>query len=206
MSIRKEIHNTLNSLQEGKTILYPTDTVWGIGCDATNEIAVDKVFLIKKRAESKSMIILVDSINMLQSIISNIPNSIIDIVKNTKTPTSYIFHNPNGLAKNVVANDNTVAIRIVNDVFCQKLIHSFGKPIVSTSANLSNDTTPKSFSEIQTDIIKNVDYTVDLHQEKQNSKSSSIIKIHTNGTIEVLRKKIYEKKKNIYRCFRASDF
>ena len=188
MPIKQEIHKTIITLQKGKTILYPTDTVWGIGCDATDENAVNNVYSIKNRTESKSMIILVDSLEMLQKIILDIPSHILDIVKKSKRPTSYIFHNPKGLAKNVVAKDNTVAIRIVNDSFCQQLIHEFGKPIVSTSANISSKSTPKTFSEIQTEITDNVDYIVDLHREKQNSKSSSVVKILKDGTLKVLRK------------------
>lgn len=188
MPIKEEIQKAILTLQKGNTILYPTDTIWGIGCDATDERAVHKVYALKKRAESKSMIILVDSVKMLQSIISYLPNSMINIVKNTKTPTSYIFYNPKGLAKNVVAKDNTVAVRIANDSFCRQLIHEFGKPIVSTSANVSTKPTPKIFSEIQPEIRNNVDYIVDLHREKSPSKSSRIIKIHKDGKLEVLRK------------------
>ena len=187
MAIRKEIHEALKALQEGKTILYPTDTVWGIGCDATNELAVKRIFSIKKRSESKSMIILVDSLEMLQSIISNIPDNIITILKNTKTPTTYIFNNPKRIANSVIASDNTVAIRIVDDFFCKQLIHQFRKPIVSTSANISGNKTPANYNEIDPSIKKQVDYIVKIKQNNSMKKPSKIIRI-TKNTINIIRK------------------
>ncbi|AOW21959.1 L-threonylcarbamoyladenylate synthase [Urechidicola croceus] len=185
--MKTELQNTIRSLQNNEIILYPTDTVWGIGCDATNVDAVRKIYQIKRREASKSMIILVNSLEMLQNYISNIPDSIIDILSNTLKPTTIIYNNPKGLAQNVVAEDNTVAIRIVNDEFCQKLIQKFGKPIVSTSANISGQPTPKSFDEISESILHSVDYVVNLHREKLNISPSSIIKLNTDGSISTLR-------------------
>ena len=185
--MKKEILNSITILQKGDSLLYPTDTVWGIGCDATNESAVKKVFQIKQRHESKSLIILVDSIKMLQSIIKNIPAAALEIISKTSKPTSIIYYNPKGLAKNVIASDNTVAIRIVHDEFCQQLIQEFGKPIVSSSANISGSTTPNSFSDIHIDILQNVDYVVNLHRDKQNTKSSRIVKIKKNGCVQIIR-------------------
>lgn len=187
MRIQKIINISLEFLKQGKIILYPTDTVWGIGCDATDEKAVKRVFEIKKRTATKSMIILVDSLDMLQTIIEYIPPKVLEILKEEKRPTSIIYENPIGLAKNVIAVDNTVAIRIVQNEFCQHLIHKFGKPIVSTSANISGTNTPKSFSEIDKSIPKNVDYVVALQQEEINTKSSRILKITKDGSIQTIR-------------------
>lgn len=187
MIFQREIESALNILKSDGILLYPTDTVWGIGCDATNEDAVKKVYKIKKRDETKSLIILVDSIEMLQNTITYIPSDVFSILKSTNRPTSIIYQNPVGLAKNVVAVDNTVAIRIVQNEFCKKLIHEFGKPIVSTSANSSGADTPKSYSEIQDDILNNVDYIVALQQEEINTKSSRILKVKPDGSIQVLR-------------------
>jgi len=185
--MQDEIIHSLKNLKKGNTILYPTDTVWGIGCDATNTAAVRKVFKLKKRHESKSLVILVNSIDMLLEYIPNIPNAAIELIKDTTKPTSIIYSNPIGLAENVVAGDNTVAIRIPKDEFCQKLIENFGKPIVSTSANISESPTPTCFNDIQSELVQNVDYIVDLQQEKINKQSSQILKIMKDGTIITIR-------------------
>jgi len=181
------IHKTIKILNVGGSILYPTDTVWGIGCDATNEEAVVKVFDIKQRSESKSLIILVDSLEMLKQYIDEIPCNIIKILEKFHKPTTVIYKKPIGLANNVMASDNTVAIRVVQDKFCKELIHQFGKPIVSTSANISGKPTPKTFKEIEPSILDAVDYMVNLHRNKKTDSPSSIIKLNTKGEIEVIR-------------------
>jgi L-threonylcarbamoyladenylate synthase len=183
-----ELFNTYNNLKSHKIILYPTDTVWGIGCDATSETAVAKIYTIKKREESKSLVILVNSIEMLKQYIDDIPKSLADILNNAIKPTTIIYNNPKGLAKNVIAKDNTVAIRITNDEFCQKLIQKFGKPIVSTSANISGMTTPKTFKEIDLAILDTVDYVVNLYHDKKTGSPSSIIKVNSKGELVYIRK------------------
>lgn len=175
-------------LKQSKTILYPTDTVWGIGCDATNFEAVSKIYEIKQRKESKSMVVLVDSFEMLQEYVADIPDTVKTILSLSKEPITIIYNNPKGLANNVIADDNTIAIRIVQDEFCQKLIQQFGKPIVSTSANISGKPTPKSFKEIELSILDSVDYIVNLHQNKTSNKPSSIIKIEKDGSTTIIRK------------------
>jgi len=185
--MKKEILYCVTKLNDREIILYPTDTVWGIGCDATNEIAVAKIYSIKEREESKSLVILVSDIEMLKHYIKEIPNSLIDVLKNATKPTTVIYKNPKGLAKNVIAKDNTVAIRIVQDEFCQKLIQKFGKPIVSTSANISGSPTPGTFKEIDQSILGRVDYVVNLYQDKINDSPSTIIKISNEGELEVIR-------------------
>ncbi len=177
----------LDNLKEGKTILYPTDTVWGLGCDATNEESVNKIYRIKNREESKSLIILVSSVDMLKEYIVKMPEKALDILKKAIKPTTIIYNAPKNLASNTIAKDNTIAIRIPKDDFCKKLIEKFGKPIVSTSANISGESTPKSFSEITEAIINSVDYVVDLHQEKRSEKSSRILKINLKNEIEIIR-------------------
>jgi L-threonylcarbamoyladenylate synthase len=186
--VKTELENSLKILQQKAILLYPTDTVWGIGCDATSEKAVAKVFKIKQRSESKSLIILVDGIEMLKKYIPSVSKSIIELLNTTKNPTTIIYNNPKGLAKNVIAVDNTVAIRIVQNKFCQQLIAQFGKPIVSTSANISDTPTPKSFKEIAQPILDSVDYIVNLQREVLNEKSSTILKVAESGEIIVLRK------------------
>jgi len=186
--MKKEIQNSLKILESKKVLLYPTDTVWGIGCDATSEAAVNTIFKIKQRSESKSLIILVDGIEMLQMYVPEIPTSIIDLVKMVSKPTTIIYSNPKGFAKNVVASNNTVAVRIVQNDFCKQLISAFGKPIVSTSANISGNVTPNSFKEIDSAILDSVDYIVNLQRGAVNDKSSTILKVDDNGELTVLRK------------------
>lgn len=186
--MQAEIQKSLAVLNAQQTLLYPTDTVWGIGCDATSVSAVAKVFKIKQRSESKSLIILVDGIEMLKKYIPTISNKIIDILNTTLKPTTIIYNSPIGLAKNVVAADNTVAIRIVQHEFCKQLITAFEKPIISTSANTSGNPTPKSFKEIEGAILDSVDYVVNLHREEVNNKSSTILKVDDSGKVIVLRK------------------
>ncbi|MDP2088032.1 MAG: L-threonylcarbamoyladenylate synthase [Flavobacteriaceae bacterium] len=186
--MQQEIQNTLKTLKEDKIIIYPTDTIWGIGCDATNKEAVQKIYKIKEREESKSMIILVDSIQMLHKYIPEIPEVAYDIIELSENPITIIYDNPKGLAKNLVADDNSIAIRIPKNEFLIKLIQKFKKPIVSTSANISGDKSPLNFSEINPDLLKQVDYVVDLDREKVATKSSSIIKLRSNGEVIIIRK------------------
>ncbi len=182
-----EVRKALEVLNDQKTLLYPTDTVWGIGCDATRQETVIKIFTIKKRVESKSLVILVDCIEMLKKYVPVVSKNVENILKKTTNPTTIIYNNPIGLAKNLVGDDNTVAIRIIQNKFCKELIEKFGKPIVSTSANISGNATPKCFEEIEASILDSVDYIVNLQQEEVNEKSSTILKIDDQGEIIVLR-------------------
>jgi L-threonylcarbamoyladenylate synthase len=186
MKQQSEIYNSLTCLNNKKVILYPTDTVWGIGCDATNNTSVSEIYKIKNRSESKSLVILVSSINMLQKYVK-VTIHLKNHINASKQPTTIIYQNPKGLASNVIASDNSVAIRIVQDDFCRKLIKKFGKPIVSTSANVSGNSTPTSFKEIEPVILESVDYVVNLHQNRINKKSSRIIKLEGDGSIKIIR-------------------
>jgi L-threonylcarbamoyladenylate synthase len=185
--MEKKIKITNQYLLSNKTILYPTDTVYGLGCDATNETAVAKIYKIKNREESKSLIVLVNSMEMLQNYVTEIPQKIKDFLNQTNKPTTVIYNNPKNLAKNVIANDNTVAIRIVKNGFVNVLLNQFKKPIVSTSANISNEPTPKDFKSISKKIKENVDFIVSLPSENKNSKPSQIIRL-INDEIVFLRK------------------
>lgn len=183
----EEIEKTLAQLQSGNTILYPTDTVWGLGCDATNPAAVQKIYALKNREESKALICLVSDTRMLERFLEDIPEVAYDLLETSDRPTTIIYDNPVGIAKNLVATDNTLAIRIPDDEFCQKLIRKFKRPIVSTSANISGQPTPKSYQEISSKIINGVDYVVNLHSEKKNAKPSTIIQLRSNGEIKIIR-------------------
>ena len=185
---KNNISKSLEILQNKGVIIYPTDTIWGIGCDATNENAVSRIYKIKKRIESKSLIILVDSWDMLEKYIIDIPAKVNCIIQGSSKPTSVIYNNPKGLAKNVIAKDNSVAIRIVKDDFCKLLIEKFGKPIVSTSANYSGKSAPKNFGEIEKSLLEKVDYVVSLQHNKKQGIASQIVKVDNKGKIEFIRK------------------
>ncbi|MFY0603273.1 MAG: threonylcarbamoyl-AMP synthase [Flavobacteriaceae bacterium] len=186
MSIDKEIDSSLHQLERKGLILYPTDTVWGIGCDGTDEEAVKKIFALKNRVESKSLVVLVSSVEMLKQFIKRIPTKAQLVLDTSNTPTTIIYENPIGLAKNAIASDNTIAIRIPEHDFCQILINKFRKPIVSTSANISGDPTPNSFSEISKPILEGVDYVVNLERQKITKKSSTILKLQGDD-VQVIR-------------------
>ncbi|WP_405381311.1 L-threonylcarbamoyladenylate synthase [Maribacter sp. LLG6340-A2] len=183
----EEINKCIEVLEKGGLILYPTDTVWGIGCDATNEEAVKKVYTLKERDDSKALICLVGNDAMLEKHIEKVPELAYDIIDLATKPTTIIYDRPRGIAKNLVASDNTLAIRVATDKFCQYLIGKFKKPIVSTSANISGNPTPKSFQNIDDAILKGVDYVVNLHREKQNSSSSSIIRLSNDNSVKIIR-------------------
>ena len=180
--MQTEINKALAILQTGGTILYPTDTIWGIGCDATNPNAIAKIYKIKKWIESKALISLVCNKTQLQNITNSIPD--FDI---TTKPTTIIYPNITGLDASFLGADGSAAIRIVTDGFCKELIQKFGKPIVSTSANISRNDFPKQFSEITNKIKNNVDYIVNLHQDKIMKIPSQILLIKKNGRVKILR-------------------
>lgn len=186
--MKGEIDRSLKHLKDGNVIVYPTDTIWGLGCDATNQSAVEKVYWIKNRSESKSLIILVDGIEMLETYVDSVPDVIRDYIETATKPTTVIYAHPQGLASNVVAQDDTVAIRIVKNDFCTALIRSFGKPIVSTSANFSNEPSPSIFNEIDPLLLEKADYIVNLPAVETKKTASQIIKLNDLGEIEFLRK------------------
>jgi len=186
--MHQELKNCIKHLKNGGIILYPTDTLWGIGCDANNTEAVKKVYELKKRIDSKALICLVTDDRMLSRYIKDIPDVALDIIEVAENPTTIIYDNPQNIASNLIANDNSLAIRIPDDEFCFQLIRKLNGAIVSTSANISGQPSPKSFSEISNEILKGVDYVVNLHREKTASKPSSIIKLSSAGLVTIIRK------------------
>tara|TARA_R110001583_G_scaffold188719_1_gene351116 strand:- start:1224 stop:1784 length:561 start_codon:yes stop_codon:yes gene_type:complete len=185
--MNQEIKQCIQILENGGLILYPTDTVWGIGCDATNETAVKKVYRLKQREDSKALICLVANDAMLERYVEKVPEVAYDILDLATKPTTIIYDNPIGVAKNAIALDNTMAMRVASDKFCQYLTNKFKKPIISTSANITGDPTPRSFNEISSPILKGVDYIVSLHHDKKNGPPSSIIKLGNDGTVKIIR-------------------
>ncbi len=180
--MQKIIKETVNTLKNGGIILYPTDTIWGIGCDATNEKAVKKIYYLKKRIYSKALISLVANKKQLSTHTDYIP-----IEAFNAEPTTIIYSSPKGLAKNLMADDNSAAIRITKDQFCKKIILKLGKAIVSTSANISGQNNASCFNEISNDIIKGVDYVVNLRKNDKMTTASSILKIKNNREIIKIR-------------------
>ena len=203
--MREEIQKALEVLRSGGVILYPTDTVWGIGCDATNPEAVARVYAIKKREDSKSLVLLASDMDMISRYVKEVPEMAVQLVEVNDKPMTIIYPDavagpaPDGgvmpqpcrtcLAFNTVAEDGTVGIRIPMMDFCQQLVSRLGRPLVSTSANISGEPTPKRFSEISPAILEAVDHTVDSSLEAGSTgKSSSIIKVGLDYSIEIIRK------------------
>lgn len=186
--LSKEVENAAEVLLRGGTILYPTDTIWGIGCDATRAKAVKKVFDIKMRDESKSLIILIDKAERLEHYTDYYSDVVYDLIQGFDKPTTIIYPKAKNLAKNVIAKDGTVAIRVANHEFCQRLISRINRPIVSTSANLSGEEAPSVLSQIGDNIREKVDYIVNWEQDVvRDTKPSTILKLKNNGMYEVIR-------------------
>ena len=186
--MHKQLKNCIQHLKNGGLILYPTDTIWGIGCDASKTEAVKKVYTLKKRIDTKALICLVTDDRMLSKYIKQIPEVALDIIEVAENPTTIVYDAPQNLASNLIGSDNTIAIRIPDDDFCFQLLRQFNGAIVSTSANISGQPSPKSFSEISDDILKGVDYVVNSQFEKKSAKPSSIIKLTNSGLVTIIRK------------------
>ena len=184
--IEQEIERSYKTLKNGGIILYPTDTIWGIGCDATNKEAVKKIYLLKKRSKNKALIILIAEYANLYKLIDQVsPNAHKEM--NNEKPTTVIFNNVKNVSKEILAEDGSAAIRLANDNFCQSLIIKLGQPIVSTSANISGGPNPEIFTDINNELKENVDYIVNLRQDEIMNKPSSIIKINLDGSIKKIR-------------------
>lgn len=175
-------------MREGGVILYPTDTIWGIGCDATNEDAVRRVYEIKQRQDSKAMLVLVDSSVKVDFYVRDVPEVAWDLIELADKPLTIIYSGARNLAANLLAEDGSVGIRVTNEDFSKRLCQQFRKAIVSTSANISGQPSPKNFSEISEEIKSAVDYIVGYRQEEMsNPKPSSIIKLDKGGVIKIIR-------------------
>ena len=188
MNFESDILNCLKVLRAGGVILYPTDTIWGLGCDATNENAVGKIYELKERPAEKSMIVLMADERQLLQHVANPDLAVFDWLKKNPGPTTVIYDGAIGLAENLVADDGSVGIRICSDSFCKQLIKRFGKPIVSTSANISGQSSPGNFVDISNEIKTSVDYVVQYRQQDNSiTKPSSIIKWKSDGSVEIIR-------------------
>jgi L-threonylcarbamoyladenylate synthase len=183
-----EIKKALEVLRNGGVILYPTDTVWGLGCDATNEEAVKRIYAIKQRADHKAMLVLLDSTAKLQAYVSEIPDLAWDLIEMSAKPLTIIYPQGKNLAPNLLGDDGSVGIRISDEDFSKRLCEIFRRPIVSTSANVSGEPTPLNYQQISNTIIEAVDYVVDYRQEDLSEPApSSIIKLGPGSLIKVIR-------------------
>lgn len=186
---KKDLDQALETLRSGGLILYPTDTIWGIGCDATNEEAVQRVFDLKGRQKEKSMILLLHNDNQLASYVSEVPEVAYELIEVSDRPLTIIYSNGKNLAPSVLAADGSVGIRVVDHPFCTPLLQRFRKPIVSTSANLSGEPAPKSFHDIDERIKSGVDYVVKYGQELiGDGRPSTVMRLDASGKFEFLRK------------------
>ncbi len=180
-----EVNKAISFLEKGEIILCPTDTIWGISCNATNFEAVEKIYALKKREKSKSLIVLVSSLEMLQNYVSEIPNNVLDIINSHQKPLTIIYSGAKNIASNAFAQDNSIAIRIVKEGFCHQLIATYGKPIISTSANFSNEPTASSFEEINKLLIEKIKFVVAKNFGNTAAKASTIIKLENNNIITI---------------------
>ncbi|MCF6407425.1 threonylcarbamoyl-AMP synthase [Chitinophaga filiformis] len=188
MDFENDVTASLQVLRSGGLILYPTDTIWGIGCDATDEAAVSKVFTLKQRPEAKSLVILLAEVRDLLKYVAHTPPDIADIIAGFDRPTTIIYEGALDLAPNVINSDGTVAIRIVQDTFCRHLIKRLRKPLVSTSANISGQPSPASFRDVDEVIKQGVDYVVNYRQDDTTPAAPSrIIKLLKDGSMQVIR-------------------
>lgn len=186
--MQEEIKKALQVLRDGGVILYPTDTIWGLGCDATNENAVKRIFEIKKRVDTKAMLVLIDSDAKLQAYVDEVPDMAWDLIELSEKPLTIIYPDAKNLATNLIAEDKTVGIRVTNETFSKNLCAQFRKPIVSTSANVTGESAPANFSQITEDIKSQVDYVVNFRQDElSQSKPSSIIKLGKGNLFQLIR-------------------
>ena len=186
--MQEEINKAIETLRKGGIILYPTDTIWGIGCDATNPAAVEKIYRLKQRAESKAMLVLMSSVAELERYVEEVPEIAYDLIDVAVRPLTVIYDNAVGLADNLVAKDGSIGIRITQEAFSSQLCRRFRKPIVSTSANISGTPSPINFQDISREIIDAVDYVVNFRRDENiETQPSSVIKLSASGVIKIIR-------------------
>ncbi|HUI32782.1 MAG: L-threonylcarbamoyladenylate synthase [Dysgonamonadaceae bacterium] len=187
--MKEDLFKALEVLKQGGIILYPTDTIWGIGCDATNEEAVEKIYAIKKREKNRSMLILVDNSAKVQNYVQDVPDIAWDLIDLTDKPLTIIFNGAKNLAPNLISTDGSIGIRVTSEDFSRELCYRFRNPIVSTSANFTGKSSPQNFNEIDPKIIEMVDYVVTYRQDEIIKQSpSSILKIGSKGDVQIIRK------------------
>ncbi len=188
MFLPEEVENTTKALLRGEIILYPTDTIWGLGCDATNENAINHIYKIKKRDKTKSLLILVSDMEMLEYYVAQVHPKINLLLSHHERPVTIIYPDAKNLPENLVAADGSIAIRIVRDNFCRKVIQALGRPLVSTSANFSGKPSPKNFGEIEEKLKEKVDYVVRHRQEElAETEPSVIVKLSPKGELDFIR-------------------
>ncbi len=186
--MKEDIKKALEVLHQGGVILYPTDTIWGLGCDATNHQAIERLYRIKERDPEKSMLILVESAGRVERYVEDMPDIAWDLMEVTDKPLTLIYEQGRNLPEKLMARDGSIGIRVTHDAFCQELLKQFKKPIVSTSANFSNQPSPANFSEIDEALAHSVDYVVKHRQdERKKASPSSIIKVGSGGEVKVIR-------------------
>lgn len=186
--MQEEIKKAIEVLRSGGVILYPTDTVWGLGCDATNENAVKRIFEIKKREDKKAMLVLIDNSAKIQGYMEEVPDMAWDLIDFTEKPLTIIYPEAKNLASNLIGEDKTIGIRVTKEAFSKRLCEQFRKPIVSTSANVSGAQTPANFKQISDEIKSSVDYVVNFRQEETSEpKPSSIIKLGKGNLFQMIR-------------------
>jgi L-threonylcarbamoyladenylate synthase len=187
--MKDELIKAFDVISKGGVILYPTDTVWGIGCDASINKAVDRIFKIKKRPDRKSLIIMLDQYEKLYQYVDDVPEIAFDLMNSITTPLTIVYPHAKNIAKKLIPDDGSIAIRVTRDEFCRKLISLMNKPLVSTSANISGQPTPLIFSKISPEILNSVDYIVNYAQTRLHQiKPSTIIKFNKKGEYEIIRK------------------
>jgi len=187
--LRDEVAKAFKILQEGGIILYPTDTIWGIGCDATNTEAVQKIYRLKQRDEAKSMIILLDTENKLESYVRDVNPLAYDLIEYAENPLTLVMPGAKNVSPALIAADGSIGIRVTGNEFCKQLIQRLRKPLVSTSANISGKPSPQYFSQIDQEVIDGVDYVVDIDQDSKEIKNpSTIMKLSPDGQFEFLRR------------------
>lgn len=183
-----DIERSVKALRNGELILYPTDTIWGVGCDATNKAAVQQIYALKKRSDEKTMIVLLADEKDIAQYVTQPDPKVFDYIKGIYKPTTVIYDGATGLAKNIINKDGSIAIRIVKDPFCKELIKRFGKPIVSTSANVSGYPPPAIYADIDVVIKNGVDYIVQHRQDDlTEALPSAIVKWNADGSLSIIR-------------------
>ena len=185
--IEKEVEKAFQIISKGGIIVYPTETVWGIGCDSMNNTAIKNIYKIKNRESNNPMLCIVNNMTMVREYIKDIPEDIEKIIINTSKPTTIIYNNSKNISDLLLGDNRSIGLRITSNKFCQKLISKLGRPLVSTSANISGKKATSFFKEIDTKILKEVDYVVNLQSDNDSNMASSIIKINIDGTITKIR-------------------
>jgi len=186
--MEEELKKAYEIIRQGGIILYPTDTIWGIGCDAANAEAIGRIYDLKQRPDTRSMLVLIDSPEYLSHYVREVPEIAFDLIELSERPLTIIYSGAQNVAPNLIAQDGSLGIRVTREAFSQQLCRRMKKPLVSTSANISEHPAPANFSEIEEKILQGVDYVVNYRRhEKQKNQASSIIQLREDGTIKIIR-------------------